>query len=64
MENGNNMSNISEKNTAEYKRRVYKYIRNLMLAVLALGFVTMAVTSLVRSADNMIKQVPVSGTRG
>ena len=64
MENGNSMSNISEKNTVDHKRRVFKYVRNLCLTVLLLGFITMCAVHLMRSADNMFDNPSVTSVRG
>ena len=64
MENGNNMSNILQKNTKPNQRRVRKYILNLVLCVLAMGLLTMCAVNIIRSADHMVKSVPVSGARG
>ena len=46
------------------QRRVRKYIRNLLLAVLAMGVVTLFAVNIIRSADNMFKSMPVTGVRG
>ena len=64
MVNGNNMKNILQKNTEPNQRRVRKYIRNLTLAVLVMGLLTLFAVNIIRSADNMIKGVPVTGVRG
>ena len=58
------MKNILQKNTEPNQRRVRKYIRNLTLAVLVMGLLTLFAVNIIRSADNMIKGVPVTGVRG
>jgi len=58
------MKNIWQKNMEPNQRRVRKYIRNLTLAVLAMGLLTLFAVNVIRSADNMIKGVPVTSVRG
>ena len=58
------MKNIWQKNMEPNQRRVRKYIRNLLLAVLAIGAATLFAVNVIRSADNMFKSMPVTGVRG
>lgn len=49
---------------AQDQRRIRKYIINLILAVLAIGIITISAVGIIRSAGDLVQDISTTSARG